>query len=305
MKFECAKFTGAEELELEESSGEKKVTISATFRSATFGSFAEFKSATFSNYADFRSAKFCRRANFESATFNGYTDFSSATFTGGAHFEKGHFKVLLALFDATFGRDVSVAHAQFNAKPVPVPDVSGDEVANALRNIKKIMSDRHHFTEQGRFHALEQRAMLCTNPFDSRNPVKGCRFGKLIKICRVFFDKLISTGYWLISDYGVSPARSVIAFAVIFALWACLIYPALSVCTSEPYDTARFAFQQILTPFQVLLHTPETIKGCDWNNTALIAHPAALRIWACLQSTLHITIFALFLLAIRRRFKMT
>ncbi len=268
----------------------------AAFKSAHFHDDAFFHEARVQGVIDFEKVIFGRYAFFEAATFKDAALFESVVFERDATFDRCGFDVPMSLSGAKFEGDVSFSYSRFG-RPLWIFGgfVRGDSQANSFRMIKKMMSDIHHVTEQGRFFALEQRAMLFTNTFESRNP---------LQLVRALFDKLISAGYWLISDYGFSPTRSVIAFVIVFAIWAGLVYPAHEATSAGTYDTVRFTFLQILRPFQVLISSDITRDAFPWMQTALANHPISLRTFAALQSALHLTIFALFLLAVRRRFKM-
>lgn len=268
------------------------------FNSAEFNDDTFFSQVTFAGMASFESCQFARHVMFDGVVFKHSSIFESAHFRRDADFSNSEFRVPMSLSGVTIDGDISFSHAQFG-KPVWGfgGHVYSEEQAQAFRKIKKIMGEIQHVMEQGRFFALEQRAMLFTKPFASlRRP---------FKTVRSIFDKAISAGYWLISDYGFSSGRPIIAFAIVFMAWCLLVYPWLSGWDYAFQDSARLTFQQILNPFQILITTPDAVDNFVWYRELLGTRSFQLKLASSFQSSLHITIFALFLLAMRRRFKMS
>lgn len=219
----------------------------ADFHSATFSSYTYFKSATFSGYTFFLSATFSDDAFFESATFSGPTFFESATFAFDARFEGAMFSDRADLRSATFSEAADFSDATFKAatsfapmrsrgdkpKGPPVrfarpprffgatlhedtdwtdvvwPDPPGNrddaiQFRRAYERLKLVMDDQKKVADEHFFLRKELECREIEEP------------GTL----RTFASRI----FRLLSDYGWSVERPILALALVWAFGAELIH---------------------------------------------------------------------------------
>jgi type III secretory pathway component EscU len=138
--------------------------------------------------------------------------------------------------------------------------------------------------EEGDFYALEQKSLM--RQADTRLSVK-----------------LFSLLYQIFSDYGRSFIRPLVGFLILTVVFLAIYYGALLGADDklvEQYPSViRFTFEQVFRPFNVW-----TKKGAE-ALVGLAGHKVLLvQFLATVHSLFSITLTTLFVLAIRRRFKL-
>ena len=220
---------------------------------------------TFRGFADFRGAKFGRRANF-----------NNRRFVHGADFRKAVFAVAPELHEVVLHQDTRFDGTQFRDRK------GTDEVdaAMAYRTLKLAMANVRATDEEARFHALEQQS-LRLKPDTPR------------------LVRLFSRLYEMTADYGQSLALPIFwlssVFFIFFLLYAWVGGPVM---WHEAGSIWSFALQQVFQPFAAF----------RTNAISLILarqSPLSLACIAAVHSLLTFAFLALFLLALRRRFRLT
>ena len=308
----------------------------ASFASMTFGDEANFDRTTFCYKANFNAATFGNATRFERATFEGYADFSNASFGVGTNFTQAIFKDVADFSDTAPAPNTNTAHrdlalrfisfrkaifngqaifenrafatsslfdgaifenlAQFHGckfhqgmffheadfrKTIGGNNTQTAELEQSYRTLKRAMADLHARNEEADFFALE---MECRR---QRGSVP-------------WFERFAATAYKHLSDYGRSVDLPLI-WLLILTYAAHYLYLAVAFMTCNPGPGVRLAFtlEQMFRPFYVWAKSPPGTGDCLVESNRLI-----IPILASLQSLAAIALLALFLLALRRRFKM-
>lgn len=308
-----------------------------SFLDAEFGGTAVFEDAEFQFEARFRDASFFLPTSFKKATFKKGATFSWAPtpakefrekvdtsgspeefpkpparvlnrtnmmidakfddcrFAGPVVFENRHFGTSTSFRGVVFSKAPEFFGALLHEGMVfpqeeNFLDVSGSASAAAYAKLKRAMEDLRRYDEEAKFFALEQRSL--------RNDAK--------------VDWPIKAVSWLyeeLSDYGRSFIRPVIWWFVLVGLaFPFLLYPVASLfggaSTSEiDWDLLEFSFSQAIVPFSAWVpkyaadvHILEEMFGASgvWIGKGI----------ALVESIFSLALTALFLLALRRRFKL-
>lgn len=297
---------------------------SAQFSRATFSCMAWFDRALFSDGAMFLEATFNGIAWFYNTTFNGDAWFEGATFSQAAHFEssgkkKDQSEVLDNTFsyahftDAMFSSFVFFQNRQFleftsfekcTFKQAPVfhgctlhqdtifppreyfHDVTSECAAQAYRTLKLAMEEKRARHEEAMFYALEQESR--------RNRTDTPRS-----------EKLVSYLYKRTADYGEKFLRPLAWLAG--TTTACFIlYVILTILQDPSWGTVglsvEFTIEQLVRPLSVW------IKGGGIDMKELLENNELLlfcvKLIATFQAVTSLSLITLFILALRRRFKL-
>jgi hypothetical protein len=157
------------------------------------------------------------------------------------------------------------------------------DAARAYRTLKLAMENLRARQEEAMFYALEQR---------SRRAMKTTPMS--VKAASWLYEKTASYG-----ESYIRPLLGVVLTAVFFSL----VYGVIAFFLSSPsltlYESSRFALHfaldQLLRPFRPMNFNPQTLPA---------GITMVMRLAATLQSVTSLSFLALFLLALRRRFKM-
>jgi uncharacterized protein YjbI with pentapeptide repeats len=278
----------------------------ARFQEASFAADARFQSASFGGVALFQGANFARRAvfsstgeetdraaatffivNFVGAQFSGEVLFHNRKFLHATDFRRAYFERAPKFHGCTLHQDT------FFPKQANFRDRGGAEAALAYRTLKRAMASVHARGEEAKFYVLEQKSLL-------RDKDTPCS------------TRFFSVLYWLAADYGQSVLLPLfwvfITFAAFLAIYmACLwlyldpissfVYPAI-----DFWDLLWFSLRQVFRPFEVF--SLRIAAPADAVHEVLRVAPLRLALLAALQSVLTLSFLALFLLALRRRFKL-
>jgi|GEM_PF-3595349 len=297
----------------------------ANFKAATFGNVTRFERATFEGYADFSDASLGVGADFTRAIFKDVADFSDtapnpntahrdlalrfisfrkALFNGPAIFENRDFATS-SLFDGAIFENLAnfhgckfhqgiFFHEAYFRKTIGDNNTQTAELEQSYRTLKRAMADLHARNEETDFFALE---MECRR---QRGSVP-------------WFERLAATAYKHLSDYGRSIVRPLLWLGGLM-VFAFLFYAVLFYwIAAEMPDWPRrhlpaifeFTLEQMFSPFKIWWPPAAGKSNPEAARIVLLEYyPPLVKIFASLQSLFTIALLALFLLALRRRFKM-
>ncbi len=299
----------------------------ASFGGATLGTRADFTRATFDGYADFSNASFGVGTKFTQAIFTDVADFSDtapapnpntahrdlalrfisfrkALFNGPAIFENRDFATS-SLFDGAIFENLAnfhgckfhqgiFFHEAYFRKTIGDNNTQTAELEQSYRTLKRAMADLHARNEETDFFALE---MECRR---QRGSVP-------------WFERLAATAYKHLSDYGRSIVRPLLWLGGLM-VFAFLFYAVLFYwIAAEMPDWPRrhlpaifeFTLEQMFSPFKIWWPPAAGKSNPEAARIVLLEYyPPLVKIFASLQSLFTIALLALFLLALRRRFKM-
>ena len=219
-------------------------------------------------YAAFSGAEFHRLVSFANRRFTDTTRFGSATFHRAPGFH-----------NAVLHQDTDFIDTKFL-------DRSG-AAAPAYRTLKLAMERLRARDEEGMFYAYEMESRR--HQADTPGAVK-----------------LFSWVYQLGSDYGRSLLRPLLIFAVVTVAFY-LLYTGIGVIAQRPIwqpGAIQFVIDQVVRPFAVLAGDYASARADRWGVWFVGEWPFLARLLATVQSLTSLGLFALFLLALRRRFRM-
>ncbi len=303
----------------------------AIFTKATFGGGANFNGAEFGDMANFGNSKFGRLTNFEDANFVKRGLFVDARFLGDVSFSVGEAnkrrlvfrrinfsKVKFfgpcsfenrvftseTLFDETEFHDLANFHGcgfhqgmtfqseQF-LKTKGTNDTETTELESAYRTLRLGMENLRARNEEAMFFAKEMECHRRRRFFS--------------------FDWVVSALYNILSGYGRSIIRPLMWLlgltALSFGLYAWAFYYGAEAFPEGPFKYGReifeFTVEQIFRPFGIWSLSAGEKSTYDAVRVFLKEyHRPLIPILASLQSLATIGLLTLFLLALRRRFKM-
>jgi len=168
------------------------------------------------------------------------------------------------------------------------PDRSSAFASSRYRTLRLEMEGRRDRAAEGMFFALEQESM--------KNAGSGSSFAK-------FFS--FNNWYGMLAGYGQLPQRTLKIMAWLIVFWWCVYVAMRSNCiptdsscrfdSSLLWNAGAFVVKQTFSPFSA------------WRGVApleaLTVSPLLIQTLATLQSIVSTALFALFLLALRWRFK--
>ena len=256
----------------------------ALFQGARFGDAAIFVHASFAGPADFSGSASHEaeaggqdsffRASFENATFGRRARFSNRRFLDTTSFRKTVFEFAPEFHNCVLHQDTDFAGADFQDHT----DRGGVDAARAYRTLKLAMEQLRNRDEQARFFRHEQRARRLRP--DTPRALKA-----------------ISWLYEKTADYGESPVRPLLWLLAAFLVFSGLYFLAqggpgagASWHWPELGATLRFALQQVFLPFRVFIAEPPV--------------PLLLGLLGALHSLLNLGLLALFVIALRRKFRL-
>jgi len=269
----------------------------AEFEKSVFKKQARFENIIFKEKTDFSEVKFGQAANFSiqsleptdlalqeisfsKAIFSGPALFRNRDFTTNANFNGAVFHDLAEFHGCEFHPAMSFHQTEFQ-KTKGATDAATEELERSYRTLKLGMESLRARNEEADFFALE---MECRR---QRRSVH-------------WTERLAACLYKHLSDYGRSLDLPLLFFLllldVFFLIFGCF---ALAAKDPESIRLAGFTLEQVFRPFYVWGDVP---KGAE--NGLVAAYPLLIPLLASLQSLITIGLLTLFLLALRRRFKM-
>lgn len=299
------------------------------FDGARFGDHATFSGAWFKELTGFTNAQFGGTTRFDGAFFEGMTSFAHAYFRANVNFAAGGtdpadspwgFRTdvfrSMNFRNAIFGGDVSFTNRRFQqgvtfsgAIFARIPDFHGADLhqdtdfqgasfnvsgwrsdgeasraERAYRTLKLAMAEQHASNEQARFFAYE---------LECRRQQRSAPL----------FSRLMAALYKYGSDYGRSMLRPLAWWVVLFG-YAVLALTALQALDGVVVvsNAVLEMFQQSVRPFFGLLEEGYTPAG--EMNSLREAHPWLFRVIVFVYSLLEIGCLSLFVLAVRRHFRL-
>lgn len=247
----------------------------ANFRAAIFAGYAEFVEATFGGDASFLGDPtregadiFPRFLNFRRATSKGRAIFNNRRFLHGTDFREAVFAVAPEFHNAVLHQDTRFAGTRFLDRK------GTDEVdaARAYRTLKLAMASVRATDEEARFYGYEQQSLRARK--DTGWWVK--LFSRLYEMTANYGQSFLLPGFWF--------------FFVFFLLFFLYAWMGGAVMWQDSGSIWLFSLQQVFQPFSALR------AG---------AVPLGLALLGALHSLLSFSFLALFLLALRRRFRLT
>lgn len=230
--------------------------------------------------------------DFRGATFATKVDFGNRAFQGKTYFDGVEFSGVPEFHGCTLHQDTTFPRIE-NFR-----DTQSTGAARAYRTLRLAMKQQEAHEEEAMFWALEQRSKrysLECNPLENWKNLFN------------WIPWLLSGAYALLSNYGLSINRPLIALAVwLFGAtpisYFCLRDIVDKLCGSTTYsDLLGFSIAQSLRPFFIWGDYDDrnirTVFGSD-------EFSFLIKMLATVDSIVSLTLIALFILAVRRRFRM-
>ena len=210
--------------------------------------------------------------NFHRTVFRGRADFSNRDFVGKTDFRDAVFNIAPEFYGSELHQDTDFAGTVFR-------DHKGNDhvdAARAYRTLKLAMEQARATREQAKFFRHEQRSLRLRS--DTPRSLK-----------------VISWLYEFTSDYGESPIRPLVGVGMAFIFFL-LVYFAIQtsgkpiIGWAEVEATLLFTARQVFMPFRIFISIPPPSLG--------------LALLAAFHSLLNISFIALFIIALRRKFRL-
>lgn len=282
--FDSATFSGVAQFDSTRFSGE------ADFNDATFSGGALFRKATFSSRAEFEVVTFSGSSEFNNVIFSGTAGFNNATFTDNANFTNAEFKSTTDFSKVIFVEvpyfHNAELHQSTDFRGAIFEDKGSRAAPSAYRTLKIAMGDVRSKKEEADFYAYEMESNL--KQYDTH-----------------LFVKLFTYFYCAFSDYGRSFMRPLV-WLLLITIFFSMIYSVLLVHSNNsdilPHNSPyyiQFTIEQIVKPFSIW-----TQKGSEVIRSSVPDKVLVFQILTSLQSIMSIALITLFLLAVRRKFKL-
>lgn len=214
--------------------------------------------------------------DFGKTRFLGPVDFNGREFTDYAHFQLCEFHKAPAFFACTFHQGIVFPRAD------AFKDTASAGAVNAYRTLKQEMEKLRARREEGIFYALEQRSLVATPGALRRN------------------ERIASTIYGGITDYGqnfLRPLMWLLLVTVGFTgIYGLMLSKPCDPCEFNPdalISAIKMGVEFSVNPFRVWRKPIADLGG----------HATAIQLTSTLHSLIALTLIALFLLALRWRFK--
>ncbi len=339
-KLSRIRFTGAEFFEACTFSDADFGNASA-FSNAIFHSDADFSGKTpFASTASFSGAHFQKRVNFSNRKFTDTTDFSGAIFEGTPKFEGAFLHEDTTFSGSKFNEGPAPLRASWLSTPIRTSAFSDGwltqykSAAFSFRRIPPLLSLRWPGMRQARLsqdRATEQfetayRTLkrLCANIGNHEYEAKFNALELRAKRARsdqLPIERFLSFAYDKISNYGQSVQRPITAllfgWVVAAALYLSFLMPPYSRdfpglnCTNISMHTLSYlnlfgeVFVAVGRQFLPSLFSPISgaITAPDWLRCAAASHPVLFFAIGIAQTAFFLSCAGLFLIALRRRFR--
>lgn len=240
-------------------------------------------------------------ASFDNREFTQPCSFDNATFIGDARF-----------FDAQFHEDVSFRGASFKQALEPRAEAATFALGwRGKLTASKEARNRSHQQQEAAFRALRKRMAEVGSAKDERRflalELRARRRRSDSEVSLI--ERALSACYDIVSDYGESILRPLIALALLVTCGSLIYYN----CTPPQVTAAQaieFSLQQIFKPFNVWSGDGAIIGNtpAELINATARTHAVRAGIWlkilASAQSIASLTLLFLAAQAIRRRFKL-
>ena len=254
------------------------------FKNFSAGAHASFDGSNFNGYVNFsrsknfEDAKGFETVSFRRSIFGGRVSFANQLFNNETDFRNCVFHVAPDFHGAELHSNIKFAGSQF----LDVGNEDPDSAASAYRTLRIFMEQNRNKFYQARFFGLEQIAQR-----------KSSEWSWLEKGFSVLYDRL--------AGYGTNIG------GLFFGVLVCSLLPsALYAYIGKNPDFnwiegATYNFQQVFQPFSVWSYK----YASPFSDMSIWAtKKGVLQFCGTLQSILVFAFLALFLLALRKRFKM-
>ncbi|GJL49772.1 MAG: hypothetical protein NPIRA01_09990 [Nitrospirales bacterium] len=296
----------------------------ASFQAATFIACARFDETIFKGHARFDKTTFTRQASFDETTFNGEAWFEETTFNGDVSFPSsgntyGGEEVKAKVFPcanfqgAFFGGSVSFVNRRFLQPTVfrhcvferapefhgctlhqgtvfpprqNFKDVTSEGAAQAYRTLKLAMEQTRSRQEEAMFFALEQASHRAqkTTPWS-------------IQILSFLYEKAANYGESFLRPLGWL-AMTTFIFIILYCVFS--YDPTNKIW--HLMESVQFAMEQLVRPFSAWLPNGGiAIKAILGNKSSAVL---GLQILSTAQALVSLSLITLFILAVRRRFRL-
>ncbi len=300
----------------------------ARFADSQFEKLAIFADAQFRHSARFARAKFGGRANFSSrltspnneensvASFSGPVSFKKALFIRKARFNNRHFLDTTDFSKCIFRWAPSFHNSQLHQdtdfEEADFQDKKSYGAERAYRTLRLAMENVRARREEGKFYALEQQSLreqrkimifeAISALFNKTSWRKDKPKEILLELGTAIWDWMVSGLYEITSNYGRSSGRPLIGL-VLLTVFFMALYGGLSFNSKggEAWEEGKisvFTVQQVVRPFSAWFKTGE-----EFIFTNISDHVVLIQALAAVQSVFSVAFLALFLLALRWRFK--
>ncbi len=250
----------------------------ASFGGCSFYGIAKFNGTSFGKFADFRSANKAKM-EFKEACFNGKTEFFGNSQPVVMDFTKAYFAQAPHFREGGLHPNTKIRKAQFAGF------ATEDDYQN-YRILKRECARIHAREEENIFHYCEMRTLAWL----------------YISHPRSIFLGIISYLYFCISRYGQGPFQALFVLVGLMAIFSCIyanypvdiiLHQGASIEWAKGINTGiLYTVQNIVYPFS------------QFGQKGIIeAKTGALAVLGVFQSLTFFTIFGLFILAVRRRFR--
>jgi hypothetical protein len=260
----------------------------AFFLETTFHNDAMFSGAKFHNFAYFYKCLFKKICGFEGVTFYDVTNFNRAEIYIGPDMGLCRFKKAPSFHDVSMSQSASFREARFS-------DVISEDAAANYRTLKVAMNKASNKIQEGVFYGLEQ-ASLRNQPETK------------------FSFKLFSRLYEKSSNYGQSLTKPIRYFVSIntlfFFIYCCIKFPMTKIYEYVNSGLPNFGDNLSLIVSFIFSNIPSVFKiGSstlvkDTFGDLSSFQQLLVSILALSQSLISLTLITLFILAIRRTFKL-
>lgn len=291
----------------------------ASFNFAKFDCYTTFTDATFRDIAAFDHTEFKKNvefnnnfniggdASFRSAEFNGKAVFNKATFKKEAVFERTMFKFGPDMSEIKFTRTPSFFDCDLSEgadfRGVIFKDTKSRGAPLRYRKLKQAMHKAQNKTEEAKFYGLEQKSLR-------QQPDTSLSYR--------FFSWL----YEKTSNYGQSFMKPIYCLLFLVTFFTVVYKPFFLILNGQPEKITlfikagypnlwthlvqmfSFTITNIVSPFKIW--TAKNNLGIDkYFDMASTNSAFAMKFLASFQSILCLTMITLFILALRRAFKLS
>lgn len=266
--------------------------LNANFAGTTFGgSYTSFIGAKFCsgvNFSALQNTPPFRRIDFRRCNFAGdypyevivdnppIISFNNRRFVDETYFDRAIFNVAPKFYGVSFHQGCNISAADFKQSRLP-------DAPFAYRALKQAMEERHDWNSMAKFHALEERSLR----YQSGTP---------------WHVKLVSLAYDIASEYGQNLLRPLAGLGGVF-YFSFLLYCGVLVCAGEKgnvdvlVEVLKFDLMQMVKPFHAIVSDWQINGFGPWVRFFF-------GIIATLQTLATAGFVTLFILAVRRRFRM-
>lgn len=257
---------------------------------STFEGRVDFAHANFMGSCSFSGRYFLQGASFRSAVFQGYPRFHNARLRANTNFNRTKFIMRSDHPEAYYGDDTGLEGDTNNNESAAETRAKLDEIwakyEACFRSLRSISADNKDLHNEGYFYALEMDARR------KRTDVP-------------WFERMLAWLFKISSGYGRYALRPVLCLIATVLVWIAAAFFALRLFgpfkSISLADVAPFVARQFIPPPSVW-SSREMVEAPEWVQWLMVNVPGLLVISATLQVMITISLIAVFLITLRRRF---